>query len=60
MTALGLFAGGEREGERPEGHDDEAHDPGLLTHHGCQAQAGHFPHRAGVELLGAAREGISV
>ena len=55
VPTLDQLGGGEREAERPEGHDDERHDPRLFTHHGCQAQSGHFPQRAGVRL-GTARE----
>ena len=56
LATLDQFGGGEREAERPDGHDDERHDARLFTHHGCQAQPGHFPQRAGVRLRGTARE----
>ena len=59
VPTLDQLGGGEREAERPEGHDDERHDPRLLAQTSRQAQPGHFPHRAGVGL-GTMREGISV
>ena len=59
VATLGLFGGGQGEGQRPDGHDDERHDPCLLAQASRQAQPGHFPHRAGVGL-GTRREGISV
>ena len=55
VTAMELLEGGEGEGEGPEGHDDQRHDPRLLAHHGRQAPARDPPHRGGVRLA-AARE----
>lgn len=44
LTTLDLFGGGEREGETPERHDDQGHDPGLLAEEGSQAPGGDPPH----------------